>query len=86
MAWYPAGETSYIKELTTYGSDSSNVVITLESGANCYLTNTDGDIKKVYDLLLMIKAFSKKGVFYCYDSIEDISGYPSHRLHRLTAR
>lgn len=86
QAWVPNGEVSYVKEITTYGSDARFFIIKLESGTFCYLPNIEGENKKAYETIMNMKNFSKRGSFYCYDSVElQNTGMPSHRLHRVTA-
>lgn len=85
-AWTPNGEVSYIKEIITYGSDSPTVLVRLESGIYCYLPNTDGENKKMYELLKDIKNFGKRGVFHCHDNKENPSGILANRIHRVISQ
>ena len=86
FAWIPDGEISYIKDIITYGSDSAAVIIRLESNNYCYLPNTDGENKKMYDLLRDIKNFGKRGMFHCHDGLDSPAGISAHRIHRVIAQ
>lgn len=86
FAWVPEGEISYIKDIITYASDAPAVLIRLESGNYCYIANTEGENKKMYDLLRDMKNFGKRGMFHCHDSLDNPTGVPAHRIHRVIAQ
>ncbi|WP_156894953.1 hypothetical protein [Janthinobacterium sp. 1_2014MBL_MicDiv] len=78
-AWTPAGEPVSIKEVIVW-QDASPIVVKLSNGLYCHVMPEE---KNLYALVLTLYASGKTASIYCYDTVEDKSGYSSRRLHRI---
>jgi hypothetical protein len=84
LAWTPdSADENRIVALIAWQDNMTNVVIVTSSGHYCHFDSKAANGHTLLSTVLAAKLSNKGVSLACYDEVENIGGYDSHRLHRI---